>query len=93
MGIVYSEPYRSSLYKIWDFIAEDSLVRADEFLKKLTTQIEDIPNMPFMYRQSAYFDDNSIRDMIYKGYTVVFYINEEEETIMILGITKYREKL
>ncbi len=93
MKILYSESYISSLNKIWNFIADDSITRADDFLKKLTSQIEEIPTMPFRYRQSVYFNDNSIRDMIHKGYTVVFYINEVEETIRILGITKYREKL
>jgi len=93
MEILYSEPYLSSLNKIWDFIADDSLTRADKFLKNLTSQIEEITDMPFRYRKSVYFNDNSIRDMIYKGYTIVFYVNKDEETIMILGITKYREKL
>jgi len=43
-----------------------------------------------MFRKSIYFDNDSIRDLIYKGYTVVFRINIDQ--IEVFGFVKYQEK-
>ena len=42
-----------------------------------------------MYRKSVYFDDENYRDLIHKGYTVVYKI--EKERIIILDIFKWSE--
>jgi len=49
--------------------------------------------MPFKFRQSIYFEDESIRDLIFKGYTVAYKIEESEARIIILGIIKYQENV
>ena len=53
----------------------------------------DIPNMPFKYRKSIYFNDNNIRDLIFKGYVVPYKIDTVKNQIIIIGINKYMEKL
>ncbi len=75
------------------FISLDSKNRALEFRKKLDKQIFNIINMPYKYRKSIYFDDDNIRDLIYKGYTVVYKVDEEKSIITVLGIKKYKEEL
>jgi len=42
-----------------------------------------------MFRKSIYFDDDSIRDLIFKGYTVVFRINNSQ--IEVFGFVKFQE--
>jgi len=49
--------------------------------------------MPYKCRKSIYFDDNSIRDLIYKGYTIVYQVNKDKSIITVLGIKKYKEEL
>ncbi len=49
--------------------------------------------MPFKFRQSIYFEDESIRDLIFKGYTVAYKIEENRDRIIIIGIKKYQESL
>ncbi len=46
--------------------------------------------MPYAYRKSIYFNDKNIRDLIFKGYTIVFLITENK--IEIYGFVKYQEK-
>jgi hypothetical protein len=46
--------------------------------------------MPYAYRKSIYFNDKNIRDLIFKGYTIVFRITENK--IEIFGFVKYQEK-
>lgn len=89
MKILYSDKFKHDLKSILDFIAEDSKENAKQFAKDLKTTINQIPPFLYKYRKSIYFDDNSIRDCIYKGYTIPYKIGEE--SIILLGITKYRD--
>lgn len=40
-----------------------------------------------------YFDNEYIRDMTHKGYTIPYEVNLESKTIFIIGITKYKNNL
>jgi plasmid stabilization system protein ParE len=91
--IVRSGKYTQSLQEIMRFISLDSKNKALKFRDKLDKQIANIINMPYKCRRSIYFDDDNIRDLIYKGYTVVYKIDEEKSIVVILGIKKYKEEL
>jgi mRNA-degrading endonuclease RelE of RelBE toxin-antitoxin system len=45
-----------------------------------------------MYRVSIYFDNEYIRDLTHKGYTIPYEVDLENKTIYIIGITKYKNK-
>ena len=45
--------------------------------------------MPYKYRKSIYYNDYSIRDLIYKGYIITYKI--ETDKILILEIIKNRD--
>ncbi len=93
MKIVKSRRYNALLRDILSYIAKDNPTAAKRFKTELDQKIKNLPDMPYQYRKSIYFDDDeSIRDLIYKGYTVPYFIDSEKETIFILGIVKYREK-
>ena len=49
-----------------------------------------IPSNPYQYRKSIYFENESIRDLIFKGYTVVFRITAER--IEVFGFVKYQKE-
>ncbi len=91
MKIEYSPKFIDSFTEIWDFISKDSKNRADNFKLELKKQIEDLPFMPFKYRKSIYFDDENIRDLIFKGYTIVYKIDKKADKILIIGIKKYKK--
>ena len=55
--------------------------------------IETIIDMPYKHRKSIYFDNENIRDLIYKGYTVISEVDEKNNRIVIMGIKKYRENI
>jgi len=44
---------------------------------------------PWQFRKSVYFDDPNIRDLIFKGYTIVFRINQN--TIEVFGFLKFQK--
>jgi len=70
MVIRKSLQYKSELKVILENIAQDKISAMQRFRKKLNIQINNIPNMPYKYRKSIYFEEENTRDMIYKGYTI-----------------------
>ena len=66
--------------------AEDKVSASKNFQKELDKLIKNIPNFPYKYRQSIYFNDKNVRDLIYKKYTINYEVNLEENSIEILNI-------
>lgn len=48
--------------------------------------------MPYKYRKSFYYDDINVRDMIFKGYTIPYLIDEKNNKIVLLDIFKWIDK-
>jgi len=90
MKIKYKASFVNRLEKQIDYIAKDSPQAAIKFRDKILEKIKQIPQNPYSYRKSIYFDDPSIRDMIFKGYTVVFRISND--FIEVFGLVKYHKK-
>ncbi len=90
MKIVFKDTFVKRLSRQIEYIAMDSTKRAGNFKNQLIKEIKKIPQMPYTYRKSIYFNDKNIRDLIFKGYTIVFRITENK--IEIFGFVKYQEK-
>ena len=90
MRIVFKESFVIRLEKQINFISLDSPIRARKFKADLFHRIKEIPKGPFRYRKSIYFEDDSIRDLVYKGYTIVFRINDAR--IEVFGFVKFQNK-
>ncbi|MCF6244259.1 MAG: type II toxin-antitoxin system RelE/ParE family toxin [Sulfurovum sp.] len=93
MTIVRSQNYTNALQEVIRFISLDSKTRALAFKHQLDTPINNLDNMPFKFRKSIYFDNDNIRDLIFKGYTVVYKIDMKKNTITIVGLRNTQEKL
>ena len=71
----------------------DNKSNAKNFKNELIKKVNDLLNMPFKFWQSIYFEDENIRDLIFKGYTIVYKIDERQEIITIIGMKKYQDSL
>ena len=89
MVIKYKPKFERELKIIFDFIAKDSLSRSREFRNELIAKIERTAQTPFICRKSINFNDESIRDLIFKGYVIPYLI--DNEVIYVLGIYKANE--
>lgn len=87
--VIFKSQFKDELKHIYGYIKQDSKDRANNFISELIKKLENIENNPFMYRKSLYFDDDSKRDFIFKGYTIPYEIVDEK--IYILGIFKANE--
>ena len=92
MKIIRRKEYTTALKSILSFIAKDSVSRALNFKNQLDNKINDLVNFPYEFRQSLYYDDKDIRDLIFKGYTVPYLIDNKDQKIIILDIFKWIEK-
>ena len=78
--------YKNQLIIILKHIAKDKITASESFYLNLNKTIAEIPNFPFKYRKSIYFDSENIRDMTFKGYTVIYRINIKKDLIEIIRI-------
>lgn len=84
MNLRFEKEFVLSLEKKIHFIALDSPSSAQAFQKGILKSCKAIKEMPYKHRQSIYHDDENIRDLIYKGYTVIYAI--EEDFISVLAL-------
>ncbi len=93
MQIIRDTKYLVKIQSIVEYITKDSIARAFDFLDDLDEQINDLTNMPLRCRRSIYFDDDNIRDLIFKGYVIVYKVDKTKKQIIIIGINKYKKGL
>jgi plasmid stabilization system protein ParE len=92
LRVEYNPTFRKNFNLIWDFIATDSIKKADTFKNQLKSKILNLPNFPYKFRQSYYYDDINTRDMIFKGYTIPYHIDKEKNTLIILDVFKWSKR-
>ena len=76
--------FNRELKAVFDFIAKDSPNRARDFRDKLISKLQTISDSPLMYRKSVSFEDDRVRDLIFKSYVIPYAI--EDGAIYVLGI-------
>jgi plasmid stabilization system protein ParE len=59
---------------------------SQKFKDDIDEKIATLKNYPYKNRPSRYFENENIRDMIFKGYTIVYEVKPQEDTIEILDI-------
>ena len=78
--------FEEELEHIIDFILLDSVAKALDFYDELINNIQNIPFRPYSYRKRLNSNDENLRELIFKGYTIPFFIDEKNYKIILLGI-------
>lgn len=84
MKIRFEESFIDSLALKLEYIAKDKPLAARKFKDELIASCRDIIHMPYKHRKSIYHDDENIRDLIFKGYTIIYMIEDELISIFAL---------
>jgi plasmid stabilization system protein ParE len=90
MKVVFKDTFLYRLVSQIEYISLDSPARARRFKSDLFNRIKEIPSNPYQFRKSIYFEDETIRDLIFKGYTIVFRITKEN--IEVFGFVKHQKE-
>ena len=75
------------------YIYKDKPRAALKFRKDLLKNIKKDLKQPFQFKRSLYFDDENIRDHVFKGYTSVYEIDVMQNTVFVFGFIKYKDSL
>ncbi len=93
MKIRFEEDFLSPLNEQVRYISKDKPLAAKKFKKDLLRNIKKDLKQPFHYKKSIYYDNENIRDYVFKGYTIVYYIDVKQEIISVFGFIKYKDSL
>ncbi len=77
MNIEFLPSFVNRLEGFVEIIAEDKPAAARKFQREIITACKEIQNFPHKHRKSIYFDDDNIRDMVYKGFVIIYKIDKE----------------
>ena len=86
MQIKLDKKFEINFNSILEYIAKDKLSASKRFRKELFEHIKTLPNYPYKFRKSFYFDNEKIRDMIFKKYTIIYEVDLNNNSIIILNI-------
>ncbi|MGO4905183.1 type II toxin-antitoxin system RelE/ParE family toxin [Flavobacterium sp. W20_MBD1_R3] len=93
MRIKLTIEFNHDLEDIIDFISRDKPLAARKFKIALIKNIKKDLQRPFLFKKSIYFGDENIRDYVFKGFTVIFKVDIELETVSVVAILKHRNSL
>lgn len=93
MNVELTTDFLQDLEDQVEYISQDKPQAAQKFKDDLFSLLEDLPKMPLKHRQSIYFENDKVRDLIFKGYTITFKIDEANNKIVVFCFTKYKEDL
>ena len=87
MKIVYKKSFKDRLQRHIAFIASDNLKAAEKLKNKMLRKTPSIPDNPYLFRQSIYFEDPQIRECVFKNCTIDFKIEE----VIVLGFLIHQQ--
>ncbi len=90
MTIVRDRYFSQQLHGILKQINRDKVSASIQFERELNQKIKNLVDFPYQYRASYYFEDPAYRDLVYKGYTVIYKV--EAKRIVILEIFKWQDR-
>lgn len=88
MKILCTELYEQQLKELLEKFSKEDLSATKKFKTYLDTIIVNVPTKVNKYKKSIYFDDVNIKDITHENYIIPFYVDEENETYLILGIVE-----
>lgn len=88
MKILCSELYENQFKDILHKLAEIDFVSTQKFKTYLDTIIINIPTKAKKYKKSIYGNNNNLKDVEYEDYTIIFHMDTDAKTYLILSIIK-----
>jgi len=88
MNIITSKLYEEQLKNILELLVKDDYDASKKFKMYLDTIIINIPSKEKKYKKSIYFDNENIKDVEFQGCRIIFYVDNSNNSYIILGITK-----
>ncbi len=93
MRIKFQEEFLFELNDQVHYISKDKPFAARKFKTDLLRNIKKDLKHPFNFKKSRYFDNENIKDYVFKGYVTVYEVDVENEIVLVFGFIKYKDSL
>ena len=84
MKILRKKEYLTALKIILKYISLDSKNRAKTFKSQLDNKINKLDNFPYKFKQSKLHDNVAVREMVFKGYSILFTLLKKKKIEYLL---------
>lgn len=91
--IVYSRVSIIDLREIYDYIRRDSALYAKREVTLIKLAISNLKSNIFIGKKFEKFDNDLIRELIFRNYLIVYQINNDQQQIEILTIHHHSRSL
>ena len=88
MNVLTSNLYKKQLQEIVSVLKKEDEKAAKSFEIYLDTIIINMHTKAKKYKQSLYFENENVKDIENQGYTIPFYLDENKNIYVLLGIVK-----
>ena len=93
MKVSFEEKFIIALNNQVRYISKDKPISARKFKNELIKNLKKDLKSPYHFKKSKYYDDENIRDYVFKGYTSVYKIDIIQDGIIVFGFIKYKDSL
>jgi plasmid stabilization system protein ParE len=91
MKVELLDTFVEQLNDQFDYIARDKPSAARKFKNEIRDQVMKLSENPMLHRRSIYYEDENHRDMVFKGYKVIFKIDEPKDTVFVIGLVNMQK--
>lgn len=89
MTVSLQNSFIAKLRFVVERIADDKKSAAHAFRREILRECTSLSDFPYRCRRSIHYNDDNIRDLIFKGWTVIYKIADDE--IIVFALTKYED--
>jgi len=82
MKIRWTDPAIESLRNLHGYIAKDSEVYASSFVQRIILAVDKLPTFPKLGRVVPEADEETIRELLYQNYRIIYRIKGERVEIL-----------
>ena len=84
MNLAWTQRAQGDLISIGRFIAEDNIINAKKWIRKLRARARKITDAPMSGRIVPEFENNNIREVFLENYRIVYLL--QNETVLIITV-------
>jgi addiction module RelE/StbE family toxin len=93
MRVVWTEPAETDLDELFDYIARDAPIYAEQYIDRILEAVVKLSDLPRIGRKVPEADSDNIRELNVQSQRVIYAIDEDQDIIHILALVHVRRDL
>lgn len=93
MKVVWTEPAETDLDELFDYIARDAPIYAEQHIDRILEAVVKLTDIPRVGRKVPEAYSENIRELIVQSQRVIYSIDDEQDAVHILALVHVRQDL